>query len=83
VHDVDQMLRASSALAIPIARRIRNVHANVILERLGHQAASGAAPRHGQLHHFGAIGASLQCALDRLDLPAHTALAHSSLRPFR
>jgi hypothetical protein len=43
MYDVDEVLGATGAPAIAIVRRVRDVHANVILEQLRHQAVRRAA----------------------------------------
>ena len=50
-------------------RRIDDVMANVIFEKLGRQSIHGTSHRCDEHQHVGATDLGFQRALDRLDLP--------------
>jgi hypothetical protein len=68
VNHIDEVLRAFGTLSIPLVCGIGDVHADVIFEQLGHEAAGSTAHGHRQLHDLGTIAIRLQRALDGIDL---------------
>jgi hypothetical protein len=75
VYHVNQVLGAAGASAVTIARRIRNVHADVVFQQLRHETVGRTAGRHGELHHAGAVRVALQGALDGIHLTTQAAYA--------
>jgi hypothetical protein len=73
VNHFNEVLRAFSTLSVPFVCRIGDVHADVIFEELGHEAAGSTTHGHGELHDFGAVDIRLERALDGIDLATQAA----------
>jgi hypothetical protein len=70
VDDIDELFRASRAVAVSIVRRIADMHTNVVLQYFGHQAIGRAADGHDELHHLFAACFGVEGAFDRFNLSA-------------
>jgi hypothetical protein len=71
-HHVDEVFRGVGAFSVGMGRGIDQMHADVVLDHLAHQAVDGSAGGRDELQDVATAELLLQCTLDRFDLPANT-----------
>src|SRR5712691_1251374 len=79
MHDVNQFFGALGAFRVGLPGRINDVHADVVLHHLGHQAVDRATGGGDETQHFRTAHFRVQRAFDGLHLAANAAYAMQQL----